>query len=287
MKGVHIGGGTVVFENALEIPQNEVLPHIDSLKNKWREQNFTYVYDSEGNPVHAVNNGGFVYSLELASASPTRVQDLQHSFFKTCDDAIYQALLEYIEIFPSILQCLWWKSGGHVLCYDKGGRLGFHCDNDINYRYGDSPQTEHATRNVVSALVYLNDCVEGDDEQRDFSFSGGHMKIPYFDIDIKPKAGTIVLMPANYIGAHEIMEVTGGCRYSYLTWFAQGSPDEARGIKPKVQAEWLDTSGQWWLTSLVEDYENHILNKYPEPSSRKPNLLNFRRRDRDHTNSDQ
>ena len=283
MNGIHLGGGTVVFKNAIDIPQTEVIGYVDKLKEQWKKQNFTYVYDDDGNPIHAINNGGFIYSLELAAAAPIRVQDLNHPFFKKCDDAIYAALLEYIEMFPAILQCLWWKSGGHVLCYEKGGRLGFHCDNDINYRYGSSPQTEHATRNVVSALIYLNDCIEEDEDDVDFSFSGGHMTIPYFGIDIKPQKGTIVMMPANYIGAHEIKEVTQGCRYSYLTWFAQGSPDEGRGISPRVQNEWIDTSGQWWLPSIIEDYESHILKKYPDPSERKANMLNFKRRDKDHT----
>jgi hypothetical protein len=282
MKITHLGGGTVLFDDAMRVPQEKIIPYLDELKNKSKNENFTYVYGEDGEPLHAINSGGFIYNLELAAAAPVRIQDIEHRFFKECDDAIYSALLEYIEIFPSILQCLWWKSGGHVLCYDKGGRLGFHADNDINYRYGSQPKTEHATRNVISALVYLNDCVEGDDEDRQFSFSGGHMTVPYFDIDIKPRAGSIVMMPASYIGAHEIHEVTRGSRYSYLSWFAQGSPDPDRGINPMVEKEWINTGGQWWLDSIIEDYEAHILSKYPNKSERPRHLLNFRTRDEDH-----
>lgn len=258
----NLGGGAILFKNALTIPQDEIIPYLQERRNIYKKQNFTIVNDENGNPSHAVNQGGFRYELQDIDIAPIRIQQLDHPFFKICEDTLYQALIRYAEIFPAILQCIWWKSSGHVLCYDKGGKLGFHCDNDVNYMYENPPKKEHATRNVVSALIYFNDCVELLDEKKSYSFSGGHMSIPYFNIDIKPSAGDILLMPANYLGAHEIHEVTSGSRYSYLGWYAQGSAHPEKGIAPNEPQETNLIGGQWWMPTFLEDYKKYITEKY-------------------------
>lgn len=278
----NLGGGCVLFKNAIHVPQDTIIPLLEELKHTAREKMFTIVYDEAGKPTHALNQGGFIYDLEKIEKAPVRIMNLSHEFFHDCEDAIYAALLQYIELFPAILQSLWWKSEGHLLAYDVGGRLGFHCDNDVNYRYGALPPTEHATRNVVSALVYLNDCVDPGEEETPYSYSGGHMSIPYFDIDIKPKTGDILLFPANYLGAHEIFEVTRGTRYSYLSWFAQGSDHEDKGISPQHEKTGKVIGGQYWLKTIIEDYENYIVNKYPEAALRPQHLLAMTGRPKDH-----
>lgn len=281
MEGVHLGGGNVLFENAIQVPQDIILAHIEERKEQWRSQNFEIVYDADGNPIHAINKGGFIYSLEAMRSAPVRVQQLSHPFFKECESAIYAKLLEYIEFFPSLLQCLWWKSAGHVLCYETGASLGLHCDNDVNYRYGYIPETEHATRNVVSALIYLNDST--DNTGVPHSFSGGTMDIPYFDIEITPKTGSILFMPANYLGAHVVNPVTRGTRYSYLSWFAQGGPHEEHGISPNIPTgdeEVID--GQWWLTSVIQDYEQSVLKRHGSNPMKIKDLIHIHSRQNDH-----
>lgn len=280
MNGKHLGGGTVIFDDAININSQEIIPYLAGLKEQWREENFTIVEDEETGEKYAVNKGGFIYDLESMRRSPVRIQNMSHSFFKECEKAIYQACLAYIDFFPAILQSIWWRSGGHVLCYDKGASLGFHADNDVNYRYGREPKLQHATRNVISVLIYLNDCVD-EAEVGEFTFSGGHMSVPYFDIDIKPKAGSIVVMPANYLGAHQIHEVTAGSRYSYLGWFAQGSADAARGVDPIVPESDIGPGGQWWETSIIKDYSQFLKNKYGENIP--PEKLAYLSRQNDHS----
>ena len=278
----HLGGGTVVFRNAITVPQDTIIPHLEHLKEEARSQMFTIVKDENGNPLHAVNQGGFIYDLEKISKAPVRIMRLDHPFFVECEQALYKALLRYIEMFPAVLQSLWWRSEGHILAYDKGASLGFHSDNDVNYRYGAVPPTEHATRNVLSALIYFNDSVDDCDEETPYSFSGGHMTVPYFDVDIKPRTGDICMMPANYIGAHEILEVTRGTRYSYLGWFAQGSEDEKRGVNPQHEKNSSSIGGQYWMKTIIEDYEQYIVEKYPDNSTRPQHLLAVSSRQKDH-----
>lgn len=263
MNPEHLGGGTVIFRNAISVPQDILIPYLEERKEIARSNMFTYVKDENGKETHVINQGGFIYDLDDVMKTPVRMMDLDLPFFRECESALYEALIRYIELFPAVLQCLWWRSEGHILAYDKGAKLGFHSDNDVNYRYGAEPQLQHATRNVLSALIYFNDCVDEEDEIP-YSFSGGHMSIPYFDIDVKPQTGMICMMPANYLGAHEIFEVTRGTRYSYLGWFAQGSPDPDRGVNPVIEKDDSKTGGQVWLKTVIEDYENHIKNKYGE-----------------------
>jgi hypothetical protein len=284
LKHIDLGSGTIAFPDAIDVPQQTVIPYLEQRQEQWTKENFTIVYDDEGNELHAVNNGGFIYSIENMRRSPIRIQGLDLDFFNECEKAIYNAVLHYVEIYPAILQQLWWRSGGHVLCYNSGAGLGFHADNDVNYRYGKFPKYEHATRNVLTALIYLNDCVEDGSEPK-WSFSGGHMKIPYFGIDITPKTGTIILMPANYLGAHEIDMVTRGSRYSYLAWYAQGSENQDKGISPMLGHKEYKPGAQWWLDTIVEDYESFITQKIDNglvEQSRFGDVLAFRSRANDH-----
>lgn len=287
MEPIHLGGGTVIFKNAIDVPQDIVIPYLESLKEQARSEMFDYVYDDSGEPIHVINQGGFIYELDDIMKSPVRIQNgLTIPFFEECEEAIYKALLMYVEMFPAILHCLWWRSVGHILAYDKGAKLGFHSDNDVNYRYGAEPQMQHATRNVLSALIYLNDCMDEGEEEKPYSFSGGHMSIPYFDIDIKPEKGMICLMPANYLGAHEIFEVTRGTRYSYLGWFAQGSADPDRGVRPFNTKEEMAMGNQLWLKTIIEDYGSYIDSKY-ENGNMPEQLKLFSSRKMDHTHAPQ
>lgn len=279
---LNLGGGTVLFKNAINIPQDEIIKYLKDKEDIYKKQNFNIVYDENKKPLYAINEGGFRYELEEINKSPIRIQQLDHPFFKECEDALYQALLRYVELFPALLQCLWWRSGGHVLCYNPGAKLGLHCDNDVNYRFGALPKTEHATRNVVSSLIYFNDCVEDGDDPKPYSFSGGHMTIPYFDIDIKPAAGDILFMSANYLGAHEIHMVNSGSRYSYLGWFAQGSDYPEKGINPNLPQDQNLVDGQWWLPSILEDYENYLVEKYGSFAAVPNKLFMAKSRPKDH-----
>jgi len=278
-----LGGGVVVFEGAINVPVVEIVGLIDKLSDAALKEQYEYVYDHDGEPIHAVNKSGFIYEIDAIAKTPIRVQELHHQFFNECEQAIYECLLEYIEMFPAVLQCLWWKSEGHALKYPTGSKLGFHCDNDVNYRYGHLPPFEHATRNVISALVYISDNCE-DSDCGEHSFTGGEMVLPYFDITIKPKSGTILFMPANYLGAHEIMEVTSGSRYSYLSWFAQGSSQQDKGVSPQEPFSSIDRpiGGQWWLPIIVEDYEKYLMSKYGDEGKIPLGATPFKSRKDDH-----
>ena len=90
------------------------------------------------------------------------------------------------------------------------------------------------------------------------------------------------MMPANYIGAHEIAEVTRGTRYSYLGWFAQGSEDANKGVNPQHEKSSESIGGQYWMKTIIEDYEKYIYDKYPDNATRPSHLLAVSNRQKDH-----
>jgi hypothetical protein len=86
-------------------------------------------------------------------------------------------------------------------------------------------------------------------------------------------------MPANYLGAHEIHEITKGSRYSYLLWFAQGTPAPEHGVNPVMSDGEYHSGGQWWLDTLIEDYDDYICKKYPNGAPEKLTLFKSRAKD--------
>lgn len=277
---INYGNGIVLFENVVDIDFDSIKDTLSYLENVARSENFKFVFDESGNPLHAVNQGGFIYSLDEVNKAPLRLQNLDKKIYSKYENVLYECLLQYISIFPALLQCLWWRSTGHILSYLPGGSLGLHCDNDVNYRYGDFPKEQHATRNVVSAIVFLNSSVTDLSDSNTHDYVGGTMTFPYADVEIVPAAGSVLLFPANYVGAHQINTVISGKRYSYLGWFAQGSPQHEFNICPADEIS--SNGGQVWLKTVIEDYDKFLTNEYGEDPPH--HMVSHRRRPYDHKN---
>ena len=59
----------------------------------------------------------------------------------------------------------------------------------------------------VSVVYYFND-----------DYVGGEIVFPRFDVEIKPKAGQLLLFPASYVYNHNVNEIKEGTRYSMVNW---------------------------------------------------------------------
>ena len=83
--------------------------------------------------------------------------------------------------------------------YPKNGFMSSHIDN-IHHSHGQQygyPQ--------VSVLLFLND-----------DYKGGEFII--CDIEYKPKKGSSIIFPSNFMFPHEVLKITNGIRYSIITW---------------------------------------------------------------------
>jgi predicted 2-oxoglutarate/Fe(II)-dependent dioxygenase YbiX len=80
--------------------------------------------------------------------------------------------------------------------YGEGQHFDVHSDHGFSYTC------------TVSSVMYLND-----------DYDGGELYFPFLGINLKPKAGDIVLFPSTYIYSHAALPVTNGTKYSAVTMF--------------------------------------------------------------------
>lgn len=267
----NLGYGIVLFRDSFTT-KSDVIDFLSSIREFEIQANYDFQYDENGSVECLVNKSGHRFRQQDIAKNCIRLSnyytyansDSSVEFFKTCDGAVYTSLLQYLELFPMLLPCIWWKTIGHPIMYPTGSEQGLHCDNDINYMPGFEPTMQLGSMHVVAAMCYLND-----------DFIGGEIVFPYAGISHKPMAGDILLFPANYICAHFVAPIEDGTRFSYLQYFGQGSSSPDRGISiceddPNVRG------GQVWMKNLFSDYRSHIEAKY-KPSEAGDMLLPLQR----------
>ena len=274
--------GVVLFKNVIPMKQYDyILDFAKSLRLKALKDDFTFINDNLGNPLYAINRSGHRYTLDDVDIASNHIMNFMHDeldkkyfdFFSLCEDALYGCMLRYVEIFPMMLTCLWWRTQGHIVGYGKGGRFGKHCDNDVNYQPGAEPDQQLAIRNVLGGLIYFNNSVASVDEiKSNNDYIGGEIVFPYANFTYSPKAGDVLMFPSNYLGTHKVLECKEGERYAYVGYFAQGSNDPSRGVNIRQPSEIMD-SGQVWMPSIVEDYLKSIEKRHSASNKELLSLL--------------
>jgi hypothetical protein len=274
--------GIILFKNVIPMENHEyILDHARSLRLKALKDDFTIINDESGNPIYGINRSGHRYSLEAIEISCNHIMNFlddssdkkYHNFFQACEDVLYQCMLRYIEFYPMMLPCLWWRTQGHIVGYGKGGRFGKHCDNDINYQPGAEPDQQLAIRNVLGGLIYFNNSVSSLDQIKNKNdYVGGEITFPYADFTYSPKAGDVLMFPSNYLGTHKVLECKEGERYAYVGYFAQGSNHIEKGINIRQPSKVID-SGQVWMPNIVEDYLKSIEKRHHNTDEKSLSLL--------------
>ena len=269
-----LGPGVVVFRSALDVP-DFVCDHIDDCAEEAHKSRWTYETTEEGK-TYALNEDGFKYRPEDVPDTPVRLLEPvnpqtppeMRDYFVNCENVIYKCLLRYIDSYPMVVGSLWWKTRGHILRYGDTGRLGWHQDNDTNYRVTGGvryfPRGQVALRQTMGALAYFNDCVDEPSMLDGKNFCGGHLLFHYLGIDYKPQKGDIIFFPTNYVCTHGVSRMQGGVRYAYLTFFGQGGNDPSAGIHIFESAD----SDRWcqpvWFDNIFDDYERYCKSEYSE-----------------------
>ena len=268
--------GIVVFRNVINFDQRKIIDYIDENAAPAHATRWTYIVGEDGQE-YGINEDGFRYKPEDIPSTPVRLlKPVSHGtpedikdFFYSMEDTIYKCLMRYIDLYPLLVGCIWWRNRGHILRYEDQGVLGAHCDNDTNYKATEGvrymPRGQVAARQTMGSLTYLNDCVESEEEIDNTggtNFLGGHLEFFHLDVEYKPRKGDVVMFPTNYIASHQVSRMTAGRRYSYLSFFGQGSED----IKAGVSIASADESRMWcppvWLDNIYDDYERFCKSPY-------------------------
>jgi len=260
--------GIILFKNVIPMEDYSfIIDFAASLRQTALEQDFTYIKDEDENPLYAINRSGHRYSLEDINISCNHIMNFLEDktldskyfkFFKICEEVLYNCMLRYVEFFPMMIPCLWWRTQGHIVGYGPGAKFGIHCDNDVNYQPGAEPDQQLAIRNVLGGLIYFNNSVESVELiKNNYDYVGGEIYFPYADYKYSPKAGDVLMFPSNYLGTHRVLECQHGERYAYVGYFAQGSNDEKVGVNIRQPSDVID-SGQVWMPSIMDDYIDHL-----------------------------
>lgn len=268
-----LGGGVVVFRNVLQFDETEVFPYIDEKAEVSHQNRWEYIVGEDGEQ-YGINEDGFRYRPEDIPSTPVRLlrpvdkdtPEAVRDFFHNMEDTIYKSLIRYVDMFPLIVGCLWWKNRGHILRYADQGILGAHCDNDTNYKVTEGvrymPRGQMAARQTCGCLVYLNDSVETEEELDGTNFTGGSLRFFHLGIEYKPKRGDIIYFPTNYTASHEVDRMTAGIRYTYLAFFGQGSPHREANIDIVEPEESFDWCPAMWMNNIYDDYERYCKSEY-------------------------
>jgi len=254
----HLGGGVVLFEGAITFDSQWAVDFAEKQVSAEQKEMYTKAIDPETGKESFLNKSGYYFDEDGVKTMPRRGSAIHRNpdveiakFLEFTEKSKDKYLLKYFVLFPLAYKNVWWKVKGHIVSYstEHGGTfLGPHSDTSGDYSYGfPHPGDQLATRNSISCIVYLND-----------NFEGGHHYFNYLDIDYTPKTGDIMMFPSNYVAAHEVRPVTSGNRYSYLGWYAHGSPNGEYNESvedPAKNPETAKYATNVYLPNLREDFK--------------------------------
>jgi len=262
----HIGMGVVICQEVIDVDQSFLFEYISWLKSN-QEDTFTYV--EEDGIKYAVNKTGFKFNLEHISLAPQRfvntkgvglnieVPQKYLDFVDSLENAIYDCIVEYCCYFPDAASTSWWRPTGHIAGYENGQRIGPHCDDQVPFEWGKPTGNQVSMHNSSSINLYLNNCVDDESQLNGFNYIGGELNFPNIDYKWKPKMGSVTIYSSNYLGRHEVLPVTSGQRYAYLSVASYGTSFD--------QEEYVGepNNQKIWMKDLQTDYqERSRLKKY-------------------------
>lgn len=235
----HLGSGIVLIEDLID---KEKINSFDfALIEKTIKQQDHYKVNEK-----FISEGGYEI-LEQRDLDTTPIRYMQNieelPFMDTITEAMYVGCLAYCGLFPVAVESITQHRGGHFIKYTKGGLMGPHSDSPLAYKKNSvEPISLIALGNTVTSSITLND-----------SFTGGSVYFPTWDISVAPKPGSALFYPSNYIGAHEIKEVTSGTRWAYLKFFGHG--DRSLLVQPEHE---LYQERYEWTTKFRDTLKDNI-----------------------------
>ena len=281
----NLGGGVVVFRNALNLDWSYIVEFAKESINKEKSEMYKISINPETKQECYINKSGYFFAKESVDEMPGRGSAIHRyadkkirEIFEFIEKSKDEYLLKYFEIFPLAAKCVWWKVKGHIVQYKKGVFLGSHSDVSADYAYGVwTPKDQLATRNTISTVFYLNNCIDSMDKLNDENFIGGHHYFDYLNINYKPSRGDILFFPSNYMAAHQVTPVVEGERYSYLGWYCHGSPNKEFSenvVDPIANPELAKNATNLYMPHLISDYKKYLQSKNYSQHSKHFRIIN-------------
>ena len=281
VKAEHLGGGVVVFRSAVSIDWNFANNISKEIVDREVSEMYSPAINPDSGQEEYINRSGYFFSKNGIDKMPKRGSRVHQDtraevveLFTFLESSKDKYLLKYMHMFPLSYKNIWWKVKGHLVNYssDCGGYIGEHSDTSVDYVYGiPHPSHQLASRNTVSCLVYFGSCVDGEIPSGPGDFTGGHHKFTYLDIEYIPNRGDILMFPSNYVAAHEVTPVESGDRFTYLGWYAHGTPNPSVNEEvedPEINPEKAAVSSNVYIPYLREKFIEYLDSVGEDKSSR-------------------
>jgi len=205
----HLGGGIVLIEDLLSKEE------LDSINLKMIEDTCPVQgFKAVGEKLFLEGGYEIIDKKEDIPTFASRYSDNIESlpFYDTVNDAMHRGVVEYCKLFPVAVESITNCVGRHFIKYVSGNFMGPHSDTSLSYKEGTvEPTSAIALGNTITVSIILND-----------EFEGGSLLFNTWDIIAKPKAGSALYYPSNYIGSHQVDEVTSGTRWAFLAFYSHG-----------------------------------------------------------------
>ena len=177
-----LGAGISLYENVLENPQDVIDTALTY--DRWRSSAF--MLNGQKTKVDK-------------SVRDARVLDLAYNlegdiFSFSLSKVLYDAAKDY---------CEKWSTGFAVMEHPQ----------ILHYTKGEGHYSKHAdaspeNNRIFSSVLYLNDVEEG-----------GETYFVHFDIGVSPKAGSLLMFPAEYPYTHVAKPAISNDKFVVVTWF--------------------------------------------------------------------
>jgi hypothetical protein len=210
MKIVHLGHGIVMISGL--VGRDEI--------NASELEQIVYSKTPQGYSVvngKMISDGGYEFDEQGRQRAPFRYTDIaEFAITETLRKAIYRAVVEYCRVFPVAVECITGQTDGYLIRYLPGCDMGPHSDCNIPYKSGTlEPLTVSPAFNTLTTSIFIND-----------GYSGGDVRFRTWGITARPEFGSALIYPSNFIGCHEVDEVSSGERWAFLSWFYHGNGQE-------------------------------------------------------------
>jgi predicted 2-oxoglutarate/Fe(II)-dependent dioxygenase YbiX len=202
----HLGCGIVLIRGLIGADEIETYD-ISLIEQNITPQGFT---KKDGKLYTA---GGYEYNEEIDSKTyPVRYAENIDSleFTKIISEKIYQSVVDYCKVFPAVVECITEHKQLHYIKYAQNTGMGPHSDCSASYKNNSVELiSSSAIDNTLSTSIVLNS-----------DFTGGKFRFTVIDEELDLRAGDALIYPSNFVGSHEVKQITSGTRWAFLSFFS-------------------------------------------------------------------
>jgi hypothetical protein len=182
------GGCIAIYQNIWENPQ-ETIDVIEKVTSD-ETSGIKFVRATTTSIENSYMRTNSHLSVSKSGETSEEFRKINNRFF----DLTYAATIDYVKRFGGDFQ-FFFNEGFNLLKYQTGQEYKAHYDGLT------------ASGRSISPILYLND-----------DYEGGEIEFVNFNLKIKPRAGMLVLFPANFAYQHIAHPVTSGTKYAIVTW---------------------------------------------------------------------